>query len=66
MADTIMHGSPLGASYAKEAIMSGADMTLAHALGLEADLNVILQSTRDRAEGIASFLERREPHFTGE
>ena len=46
--------------------MSGTDMVLPHALGLEADLNVLLQSTRDRAEGIASFLERREPDFIGE
>lgn len=66
LADSIMLGSPLGASYAKEAIMSGTDMALPHALGLEADLNVLLQSTRDRAEGIASFLERREPDFKGE
>ena len=66
LADSIVQGSPLGARYAKEAIMSGADMALPHALGLEADLNVLLQSTRDRAEGIASFLERREPDFTGE
>jgi len=65
LAGAIIPGSPLGARYAKEAIMSGADMTLPHALGLEADLNVLLQSTRDRAEGIASFLERREPDFTG-
>ena len=66
VADDILRGSPLGARYAKEAIASGADMTLRHSLGLEADLNVILQSARDRAEGIASFLERREPEFTGE
>lgn len=66
LADSIRLGSPLGSRYAKEAIMSGADMALAHALGLEADLNVLLQSTRDRAEGIASFLERREPDFRGE
>ena len=66
LADSIMLGSPLGARYAKEAIMSGTDMALPHALGLEADLNVLLQSTRDRAEGIASFLERREPDFRGE
>ena len=66
MAGDILKGSPLGARYAKEAIMSGADMTLSQSLGLEADLNVILQSTADRAEGIASFLERREPEFTGE
>lgn len=66
LADSIMLGSPLGARYAKETIMSGADMALPYALGLEADLNVLLQSTRDRAEGIASFLERREPDFRGE
>ena len=66
VADDIVQGSPLGARYAKEAIMSGADMALSQSLGLEADLNVILQSTADRAEGIASFLERREPKFTGE
>ena len=66
LADAIAQGSPLGARYAKEAVMSGAEMALPHALGLEADLNVLLQSTRDRAEGIASFLERREPEFTGE
>ena len=66
LAENILQGSPLGARYAKEAILSGADMTLAHSLGLEADLNVILQSTRDRTEGISSFLDRREPEFTGE
>ena len=66
LAEAIAKGSPWGARYAKEAMMSGTDMTLPHALGLEADLNVLLQSTRDRAEGIASFLERREPDFRGE
>ena len=66
VAEDILQGSPLGARYAREAILSGADMSLSQSLGLEADLNVILQSTRDRAEGITSFLERREPEFTGE
>ena len=65
LAEQISEGSPLGARYTKEAIMSGADMILPFALGLEADLNVILQSTADRAEGIASFLERRPPNFKG-
>ena len=66
LAAGIQEGSPLGARYAKEAIRQGSDLTLAQGLGLEADLNVILQSTADRAEGIASFLERREPKFNGE
>ena len=56
----------MGARYAKEAVNKGLDLTLEQGLGLEADLNVILQSTTDRAEGIASFLERRAPEFTGE
>ena len=66
LAGQIIEGSPRGARYVKEAVASGADLTLGQGLGLEADLNVILQSTADRAEGIASFLERRTPEFTGE
>ncbi len=66
LAEGIMEGSPLGARYLKEAVTLGADLALGQALGLETDLNVILQSTADRAEGIASFLQRRAPSFTGE
>ena len=66
LAAQIMEGSPLGARYVKEAVTLGADLALGQALGLETDLNVILQSTADRAEGIASFLKRRNPEFTGE
>ena len=57
---------PLAARYAKEAATQGPEMTLEQGLGLETDLNVLLQSTKDRAEGIASFLERRPPRFTGQ
>ena len=57
---------PLAARYAKEAATQGPEMTLEQGLGLETDLNVLLQSTQDRAEGIASFLERRPPCFTGQ
>lgn len=66
LAEEIMEGSPLGTRYVKEAVTLGADLTLGQALGLETDLNVILQSTSDRAEGIQSFLQRRAPEFTGE
>ena len=59
------HG-PIAARYLKEAILKGADLTLEQGLRLEADLNFLLQTTTDRAEGIGSFLERRRPEYRGE
>ena len=59
----ITGGSPIGVRYAKEAVGKGIDLTLEQGLRLEADLNVILQSTSDRSEGLRSFLEKRPPKF---
>ena len=59
------HG-PIAARYLKEAILKGADLTLEQGLRLEADLNLLLQTTSDRVEGIGSFLERRRPEYMGE
>ena len=66
LAAAIATHAPIAARYLKETLLKGADMTLAQGLALEADLSVILQSTADRAEGIASFLHRRPPHYRGE
>ena len=52
--------------YAKEALCKGLDMTLEQGLGLEADLYFLLQTTKDRTEGIKAFLDRRTPRFRGE
>lgn len=65
LAAQITGGSPVGARYAKEAVGKGMDLSLDQGLRLEADLNVILQSTSDRAEGIKSFLEKRGPKYSG-
>ena len=64
--DEIISGGPIAARYAKEAVDGGMELSLGQGLRLEADLNVILQSTADRAEGLRSFAERRRPRFSGE
>ena len=66
LAESILSGGPVAARYAKEAINQGLDLTLEQGLRLEADLNIVLQSTADRAEGVRSFLERRPPNYTGQ
>ncbi len=57
---------PLALTYAKEAVNRGLDMTLEQALRYETDLTVILQTTKDRAEGVQAFMEKRPARFTGE
>jgi enoyl-CoA hydratase/carnithine racemase len=61
----LRRAAPIALTYAKEAIHNGMDLRMADALRLEADLATLLQTTGDRAEGISSFLERREPRFEG-
>ena len=65
LAETIATHGPIAARYAKEAVRTGFDLPLDQGLRLEADLNILLQSTDDRAEGIRSFLEKRPPTYRG-
>ena len=65
LAAQVLAAAPIAARYAKESVGKGMDMTLGQGLRLEADLSVILQSTADRVEGLASFKERRKPKFRG-
>ena len=66
IASIIANMGPVAARYAKEAVQKGLDMTMDQGLRLEGDLNLLLHSTADRAEGIRSFLERRRPGYRGE
>ena len=66
LAQEIARHAPIALRYAKEAVNAGMDGTLADGLRLEADLSFLLQTTSDREEGIASFLERRSPEYRGE
>lgn len=46
------------------ALRHGADMSLPEGLALEARLFGGLCETEDKREGLAAFLEKRQPHFT--
>jgi enoyl-CoA hydratase len=66
LADRLARGAPRAQAAARDAVQRGRDLTMPDALRLEADLNLLIATTGDRAEGIAAFLEKRDPTFTGE
>lgn len=57
--------APLALELAKEAVARGSEMSLVEALRLEGDLNHLLQTTADRAEGLQAFFDKRDAGFTG-
>ena len=65
LAQTLATKGPLALKYAKEAVYGGMDLALGQGLRLEADLYMLLHTTRDRTEGIRAFQEKRKAKFTG-
>ncbi len=65
LADSLAEKGPIALRYAKEAVLKGMDGPIEQGMRLEADLSILLHGTEDRAEGIASFLEKRNPRFVG-
>lgn len=57
---------PRTVAIAKRIIDGGASMTLRESQDLEIDAQAELLGSVDLPEAIASYTERREPHFTGE
>lgn len=65
LASTIAGKSPLAVMLAKEALLRAFETGLETGLGLERKSFCLLAASEDRREGIAAFLEKRQPVFRG-
>ena len=65
LAAKIATKSPIALRLAKEAVNAAYEMTLTDALAHERRLFYLLFASEDQKEGMAAFLEKRDPDFTG-
>ena len=65
LAETIAARPKLAIQYAKEAVLRCVEGSLIEGLAHESYLHALACGTVDKKEGVASFLEKREPKFTG-
>jgi len=65
LAATIAAKSPIALRLAKEAVNAAYEMSLTDALAHERRLFYLLFASEDQKEGMAAFLEKRDPDFKG-
>ncbi len=65
LAESFLAGAPVAQMFAKQGLNVSFESSFADALGLEGQSQAIAWSTDDVAEGIAAFLERRDPEWKG-
>ena len=66
VARRLAKSAPIALALAKRAVNRTYDMTLEEALDYEAQLQSIAGRSADHKEGVAAFVEKRAPKFSGE
>jgi len=62
----VLANAPLALSLAAEAVDAGCNAGIEEGLRFEAAAFGLLAATKDRAEGLGAFLEKRKASFKGE
>lgn len=65
MAQQIAELAPLAVEQIKECVLRGMDASLDAGLALETKAIQVLFASHDQKEGMAAFIEKRKPKFTG-
>ena len=65
LARKILEKSPAAIALAKACLRSAMEMPLSAGLDFETAAFGVVGSTRDKAEGMRAFVEKRKPEWTG-